>query len=519
MRSFNTSGPNILTRHYTLERQELILKGLDLALNNRYFTIWAPRQTGKSTYFGLLKNALQKEGYQVVTINLEDMKEASFSTVWEAFRIEFEAAGIQLPPTASSWGDFSNFIRTLPIAKLVFIVDEVEGLNPDLLGQFLHAIRNLYHSREVHCLKSVILVGVSNITGVVGDNASPFNIADSLSVPYFTSEEVSELLAQHTTETGQRFEQRVTDKIFEITAGQPGLVNGFANQLVTRWEQEAEINYDHYLEVEHWYSNVAIDKNFANILNKAKEYQPFLETLLFTEAEIPFRIDRPAIKALHINGLIRESARRTVEFWVPLYRKRLHNAFYPYINGEKEALSAALIAREFFTPEGNLDIPKLMGYYKAYALRRGFNVFREKDENGKFISEVKESALIYSFETFLSAFVSVSRGQSYREADTGPGKSDLVLNIRGQEILFETKKYYSNVKFEDGLHQLSQYARSLGLNKAVYVVFTPDHIRYPEEVKEDTFTKNGVDIEAYLIPYNEEKDFGPAAIKRRKKAK
>jgi hypothetical protein len=63
---------------------------------------------------------------------------------------------------------------------------EIEGLNEEIFGQFLHTIRNLYHFRDEHSLKSVILVGVSNIVGVVQDNASPFNIADNLEVPYFT---------------------------------------------------------------------------------------------------------------------------------------------------------------------------------------------------------------------------------------------------------------------------------------------------------------------------------------------
>ncbi len=60
---------------------------------------------------------------------------------------------------------------------------------------------------------------------VVSDNASPFNIADNLNVPYFTDEEVYELLGQHETEIGQLFEDKVKQKISNITANQPGLVN------------------------------------------------------------------------------------------------------------------------------------------------------------------------------------------------------------------------------------------------------------------------------------------------------
>ncbi len=85
----------------------------------------------------------------------------------------------------------------------------------------MHSIRNAYHSRENHCLKSVILVGVSNIVGIIQDNASPFNIADNLNVPYFTRDEVFELLHQHEEETGQLFEEKVKEKIWQIPPDSP----------------------------------------------------------------------------------------------------------------------------------------------------------------------------------------------------------------------------------------------------------------------------------------------------------
>ena len=71
MREFNTSGPNDPRVHYTLLRENLLEKGLTKVFKSRYFTIWAPRQTGKSTYFLLLKDKLVKEGYKVCWINFE----------------------------------------------------------------------------------------------------------------------------------------------------------------------------------------------------------------------------------------------------------------------------------------------------------------------------------------------------------------------------------------------------------------------------------------------------------------
>ena len=83
MREFNTSGPNIIEEHYTLERLALVEKGKKMVKKNRYFTIWAPRQTGKSTYFRLLGDALQKEGYLVCHINFENYTNTPFSSFME----------------------------------------------------------------------------------------------------------------------------------------------------------------------------------------------------------------------------------------------------------------------------------------------------------------------------------------------------------------------------------------------------------------------------------------------------
>ena len=77
MRYFNTSGPNIPEKHYTIFRTNLIEKGKKLVKDERYFTIWAPRQTGKSTYFRQLAEVLQKEGYKVVHLNVENYLDAT----------------------------------------------------------------------------------------------------------------------------------------------------------------------------------------------------------------------------------------------------------------------------------------------------------------------------------------------------------------------------------------------------------------------------------------------------------
>ncbi len=502
MREFNTSGPNIPEKHYTIQRTDLIEKGIKLVQDDRYFTIWAPRQTGKSTYFRQLADKLTDIGYKVTHINFENYKNTPIETFIDEFVVEINL-NWQTKLLKDNLSSIFNQIKRTNDKKCVLIIDEVEGINKKYFGDFLHSIRNAYHSRENHCLKSVILVGVSNILGVVSDNASPFNITDNLNVPYFTNEEVFELLGQHETETGQLFDKKVKQKISEITANQPGLVNGFAKMLVENNPDKEQIDYDDYLKVEDWYLTEAIDKNFENIHNKAKEERTLVERLLFTNAKIPFKIDRPSIKLLHTNGLIKKDKNGYVTFWVPFYKKRLYDAFYPYTNGEQYEINLTYISSDFYE-NNQFNISKFIKNYKNYVKRRGFKPFMEKDENGNYKS-IKESALIYSFETFITAIVQELKGKIYREADTGLGKSDMIINIDNQEYLIETKVYSGASRFEEGKQQLAYYAESLQLDKAVYLVYMPKRARKPDTIKEQKETINKIEISTYLIEYDETK--------------
>lgn len=504
MRKFNTSGPNIPEKHYTIYRTDLIKKGVEMVKEERYFTIWAPRQTGKSTYFHQLSEELRSDQYQIAHINFENYQNASLKSFMKTFTQEINHFWDLSFPEDTEISSLFQLLSKLHQHRFVLIIDEVEGINADYLGDFLHSIRSLYHSRANHSLKSVILVGVSNITGVIKDHASPFNIADNLNVPYFTFEEVVELFRQHENETGQLFEKQVIRKIAEITANQPGLVNGFAKKLVDDFPDKKQITFDDYLKVEDWYLTEAIDKNFSNILNKAEEQRPFVERLLFTEDNIPFEIDRPSIKALYTNGLIRKDQNGFVTFWVPFYKKRLYKAFYPYTNGEQREISREIFPEEYFSKSGSLLLGKLIESYKAYVKRRGFEPHREKDEHGNYKS-IKEAALIYSFETYIHAFVTQVGGKIYREAQTGLGKSDMIININSQELLIETKIYYSPRQFQNGKSQLAYYCNSLGQKIGIYLVFCPNHIRYPDYVKEMEEEIEGVMIHTFLIEYDEVK--------------
>jgi AAA-like domain len=504
MRKFNTSGPNIPEEHYTLQRLDWIEKGKTLVYDKRYFTIWAPRQTGKSTYFMFLADHLREEGYKVCHVNFENFKEESKAD----FIIGLNNALTNqwgIPFKEESMAGIFEQIEMLRDEKCVLIIDEVEGINAAFFGQFLHSIRKVYHSRATHALKSVVLVGVSNIVGVIQDNASPFNITDNLNIPYFTDEETLELLNQHERETGQLFDPSVKHKISDITANQPGLVNGFAAQLVANCVGKPVIEYKDYIAVENNYLRLSLDKNVANIINKGKKYQAFIENLLFNEEKVLFQIYRETIKELYVNGIIMPDKDDYVTFRVPLYRKCLYAAFYPYTNGESKRIGSTINIDEYYTPSGNLNIDKVIENYKKYALRRKFRYFKEEDKHGNIIN-LKEATLVYSFETYLNAFLSMVDGKTYLEAHTGIGRTDLIITIDNEEFVVEAKVYSDIVKFRKGKIQLAQYAQSLSLKEAIYLVFVESEVNNATVLEEEK-EYEGILIKTHLVPYNLEKDF------------
>ncbi len=504
MRYFNTSGPNNPKQHYTLPRVALVEAGIKKVENERYFTIWAPRQTGKSTYFRLLATALKAQGYIVIHVNVEGKINSTEKYLCHYISKEVERE-INKPFKADNINVLLEKISDFS-QKTVFIIDEIEQVNPDMFNQFLHTIRAYYHDREKHNLKSVILVGVSNITGIIQDNASPFNIADNFDIPYFTEAEVLELYEQHENESKQVVEEKVKKQIHYITAGQPGLVNGFGLRMSEYYKNQNPVDYKTYLDIEDWYVNQAIDKNISNILNKAKEERRLVERLLFDETEYPFKIYDENIRFLHVQGLIKRNNEGNIEFWVPLYKKCLQTYFYPSLNGEANTIQENIDFSDYYTPETGLNLEKIIRDYQAYAKRRGFRYFLERKADGT-LKGLREAALVYSFETYIQSFLSVTKGKSYLEAHVGLGRSDLIVNLEDNEFVIEAKLFSNFTKFKDGKKQLAYYINRLGLTEGIYLIFVKNTLLNPKII-EAVEEFEGIKISTYLVRYDIETDFG-----------
>ena len=505
MRYFNTSGQNIIKEHYTLMRPKLVAQALDKIRREQYLTIWTPHLAGKSTFFNLLTNKLEEEGYKVAYVNFQGFETATLEDFLTEFHIRlYQCCGLSVKVNSiqSLFTDMTQ-IKNL---KLVLIIDAVDGINYRFLEDLLLSIRVAFHSRAEQSLKSVILGSVSNVLSLAHDMRGSYNISDDFDLPYFSDAETLELLAQHEIETGQLFDPSVKAKISEITANQPGLVSGLAAKLVDNNPLKPVINYDDYLLAEKQYLSDLMDKDSTKIISKAKKYRSFIERRLFTDSSVRFQILQEHIRELFFYGIIAHDDDYYINFRVPLYEKCLHQAFYPSVKDEIKRIQKNIDSSAYFTSEG-FSMPKLIETYKKYVSKAGFGYFLERDKNGKAVS-IKEAALIYSFETYINAFLDVVGGTSYRDAHTNLNGVDTIITINGEKALVKNTVYQHVRLLNEAKEQVADYAHKLGLNTATYMVFVNSEVTNEYIVeKSDFFNDKNVRVTTYLIRYDLETDF------------
>ena len=113
-REFNTSGPCDPERHYMVPRTDVVAQGLEQIDRGRYFTIFAPRQSGKTTCFQLmLRELADRPEYVGTWISMEDLASAPPEIFWDEVRSQLVdgfgvgAPGFEVPPLRNVW-DFGK---------------------------------------------------------------------------------------------------------------------------------------------------------------------------------------------------------------------------------------------------------------------------------------------------------------------------------------------------------------------------------------------------------------------------
>ncbi|MCK5717062.1 MAG: AAA-like domain-containing protein, partial [Thiomargarita sp.] len=373
MREFNTAGPCNPKLHYTVMREDLIVQGIEKVRKGRYFTLFAPRQSGKTTYFQLLSQALKAENFIPIWITFEDLKSATKEVFYQDLNHQLHHALQKYKITSESQitnqVDLRNLFEGIQHKSIVLIIDEFEGIPAIVLSEVMHAFRRMYHQKEDHALHSLLLIGVSTIAELVTSEASPFNIVEELQVSYFTESEVTHLIKEYVNESGQQFDTQVIKAIYDNTKGQPGLVCGLAAHLLQTVLLRT-VTMDDFLVTLDYFLTAKYDNNILNVLRKAKEKKDFMYRLLFGDQTIDFSVDIEDIAYLHANGVI-DNIKGVVGIPVPLYSKRIITAFRPIVNGEKSHYGLKVnTSFEEYMQDNGLNMHAILNKYTQYIRKR-----------------------------------------------------------------------------------------------------------------------------------------------------
>ena len=306
MRRFGTQGRVYPDRHYVVPRTIEIGDFNMRVKEGRYIVLFAPRQTGKTTFFRMALDTLSKEdqSYFPIQLDFQVMRNCSppifydrlsqliqrhilyvlqKSKVEESKELTRFLQELQLSDHFSLLTFFEELNILLRNKKVVLLIDEFDGIPQDVVSDFLYTLRHIYLSDELHCPHSVGIVGVKSINQLNYDRSvSPFNVQDEFRLPNFTLEQVQDLFEQYLAEVGQSFAPEVIKSLHTQTDGQPFLVNRIAQILTEELDipKTEIINQLHFsdahtkilseqnVNIQHLTTNIRRDPRFENILMK-----------------------------------------------------------------------------------------------------------------------------------------------------------------------------------------------------------------------------------------------------------
>lgn len=521
MRRFGTQGRVYPDKHYVVPRTDEITDFNSRVKEGRYIVLFAPRQTGKTTFFRMAIHTLTSADltYFPIQLDFQVMRNASPIVFYERLsqmiqrQIEYELSirGVILEEELTQFFEktqlsdhftmvsfFDELAKFLDDRKIVLLIDEFDGIPQEVVSDFLYSLRHIYLADELKNPHSVGIVGVKSISQLNYDRSvSPFNIQDEFHLPNFTLQQVRELFRQYTDEVGQGFESEVVESVQKQTAGQPVLVNRFGQIFteelkIPKTESISHLHFIHAhrqllrernINIQHLTTNVRRDPRFEGILLK----------IMSVDAGVEFNLDDDIISELATYGVIREDSEGMCEIVNPIYLYRILQTFKPSINGlEEEYFSEEKdeCSLDYLTSTGHIDIESVLENFRDFIARVGFRILMVPDTPQEYVGQL----LLYSY---LEHFIRSVGGSMYLEVQTGRGRMDLLLIHKQKKYIVETKIWEGKSRYVSGKKQLATYAKLEGTEHGDYVVF--DHREKPEPITETEYIDD-VMIQSYVIP-------------------
>ena len=521
MKRFGTQGPVHPDRNYIVSRTAEINDFIGRIEDGRYIVVFAPRQTGKTTFFrwSLDKITSQDNSYVTIRLDFQVMRDASTTEFYKRLQymmhkeidrsfqknglnhkkeiIEF-IKNIQLKDSFSLVTFFQGLSDILINTKLVIIIDEFDGIPTEVVSDFLYALRHIYLSDEPRCPHSVGIVGVKNIAQLNFDRSiSPFNVQDEFYLPNFSLEQVQDLLQQYTDEIRQSFDPIVVESIHKQTDGQPFLVNRLA-QILT---EELDIPKTETISIEHFLqahtqllheSNTNIEHLTTNVRRNPK-FESILMKVTASEDSVPFNLRDELISELSTYGVIRKDTDGMCEIANPIYLYTILQTFKPTVNGlEQQYLPEDTNNGflDYLNSDGHIQMGRLLDNFRDFIARAGYKILEVPDTP-------QESVGRHLLLSYLEQFVKLVGGFMHIEVQTGRGRLDLLITHNQRKYIVETKVWRGKTRYDAGKRQLASYLNTEGATEGYYVVF--DHRTNPDPCSE-TDEIDGYLIRSYVIP-------------------
>jgi type II secretory pathway predicted ATPase ExeA len=490
-RFFNTAGPCRPEDHYMLPPERRLPGVRELLERKQYFAIHAPRQSGKTTIVQDLAGKLNEEGSYAAVCATCERGQTAREDVDRGVRavlraIEGQAARLpeELRPepleqveTIEADSRLAVYLErwsrrcALPV---VLFLDEIDALLDDALLSVLRQLRSGYPDRPGAFPQSVALIGLRDVrdyrTRVRPEAASlgtssPFNIkVESFSLRNFTAEEVAELYEQHTADTGQVFTAEAKALAWELTRGQPWLVNAVARQAVDVLVRGRSLPVEaHHVERAKEILIERRDTHIDSLVDRLREprVQRVLEPLVSGEFLPPDVLDDD-IQFVKDLGLVAPGS-AGLEIANPIYREIIPRALTAVL---QESLPVARAA--FLAPDGTLRFNKLLDDFRSFWCQHAeFFVSRQP---------YPEAAAQLIFMAFLQRVVN-GGGSIDREYAVGSGRIDLCVRwphpggIQRWAIELKVWREGRPDPLAEGLDQLTGYLARLGLDQGILVLF------------------------------------------------
>jgi hypothetical protein len=489
-RKFCIAGPIDPARHYFIRHRLMTDYIFTFIEDQEYFVLHAPRQSGKTSAIDELAREITKRGkYATLYINVE-AAQAARDNIEKALITIVHILAREIDKQLPEYGAISTHLRQIasvePVSldlftaalaycsehiekPLVLFIDEIDSLIGDSLLSVLRQLRAGFKDRPTGFPHSLYLIGLRDVRDYriwSRDEqkhisaSSPFNIkAESLLLANFDLNSVKTLYQQHSDDSKQVFTPDAIAYAYELTAGQPWLVNALAYQACYRDVDDPTKPITK--EVIERAKEAIIkrrDTHLDSLIDKLKEprVRPIIEAIITGETD-PGNIQPDDLQYVRDLGLVRSDV---LDIANPIYRE--------IIPRELTSVTTELITRTsapFINSDGNLNVVALLEDFAAF--------YRENSEIWLNKFEYREAGPHLLLMAFLQRVVN-GGGTLQREYALGKRRVDILLKWRERKIVIELKIRYSSSSEADGLKQTAEYMDRSGGSEGHLILFDRD---------------------------------------------